>query len=260
MAFELSANLEYMFGDAGPNIEDRIAAAAAAGFRKAEIFSTANRDLTSIAAALNTHGVEIIGTVNDPRTRLVDKETHAGFRDQFRRSVEAGLAIGCRRIVVASGPAVPYMKRPVQLAIVAEAVASVAPIAEELGVTIMLEPVNTRVDHPGVLFSQTCDAMAVIDQVKSPRVRLLYDIYHSVTEGEDPAAILPTVAHVLEHVQVADAPGRGEPGSGRIDWPTMLTLLRGVGYRGAIGIECSPTRTPTASALTWFQELCTKDS
>lgn len=256
MKFELSANLEYMFADAGPRLEDRIAAAAAAGFRKAEIFSTANRDLRSMAATLAANDVQIIGTVADPRTRLVDKETHAGFRDLFRKSVENGLEIGCRRIVVASGPGAPYMKRAVQLAIVADAVASVVPIAEELGISMMLEAVNTRVDHPGVLFSQTCDAMAVIDKVKSPRVRLLYDLYHSVTEGENPAEVLPTIAHALEHVQVADAPGRGEPGSGKIDWPAMLKLLRAVGYAGPIGIECSPTRAPTAAALAWFQHLC----
>ncbi len=256
MAFDLSVNLEYMFTDAGERLEERIAAAAAAGFRQVEIFSTAGRDLQSVAEALGDHGCRLISTVADPRTRLIDKDTHAGFRDLFRKAAEDGLALGCDRIVVGSGPGAPYMKRPVQLAIVGEAVASVVPIAEELGVTIMLEAVNTRMDHPGVLFSQTCDAMAVIAQVASPRVRLLYDLYHSVVEGEDPREVVPQVAHAIAHVQIADAPGRGEPGSGAIDWPAMLALLAAHGYVGPLGIECVPTRAPTAAALAWFRALC----
>ena len=163
--------------------------------------------------------------------------------------------LGCHRVVVASGAGVPYQKRAVQLATVADAVASIVPIAEELDVVIMLEPVNTRVDHPGVLFSQTEDAVAVIRAVASPRVRLLYDLYHSVTEGEDPAAVLPTVAALIDHVQVADSPGRGEPGSGTIDWPVQLKLLDTNGYTGTIGLECSPTRKPTGAALAWFRSL-----
>lgn len=256
MAFDLSVNLEYMFHEAGDRLEDRIAAAAAAGFRKVEMFTTANRDVPSLRRALDDHGVEMLSTVTDPRTRLIDRETHAGFRDMFRAAAEEAVALGCRRLVVPSGPAVPYMKRPAQLAIVAEAMAGIAPIAEELGVTIMLEPVNTRMDHPGVLFSMTVDAVTVIEAVNSPRVRLLHDLYHSITEGEDPFAVLPAVIGHVEHIQIADAPGRGEPGSGGIDWPAMLGLVRSVGYTGALGIECAPTRTPTAEALAFIRQLC----
>ena len=256
MAFELSVNLEYMFHEAGDRIEDRIAAAAAAGFTKVEMFTMANRDAASVAAALQAHGVEMISMVSDPRIQLVLRDNHAAFRENFERLVADATTLGCRRLVVGSGSAVPYMKRPIQIAAVADAVKSVLDIAEAADITIMLEPVNTRVDHPGVLFAQTIDALAVIELVNSPRVRLLYDLYHSVTEGEDPAVMLPKVAGLLEHVQVADAPGRGEPGSGTIDWPTQLATLRAVGYTGLIGIECSPTRTPTADALASFRALC----
>ena len=161
----------------------------------------------------------------------------------------------CHRVVVASGAGVPYQKPPVQLGTVADAVASIVPTTEEFDVTILLEPLNTRVDHPGVLFSRTEDAVAVIQAVQSPRVRLLYDLYHSVTEGGDPATVLPPVAHLVEHVQIADAPGRGEPGSGTIDWPAQLKLLGAVGYAGPLGVECNPTTAPTGAALAWFRTL-----
>ncbi|MCY1672952.1 TIM barrel protein [Novosphingobium sp. SL115] len=254
MAFELSVNLEYMFHEAGDRIEDRMAAAAAAGYSKVELFTTGGRDVPALKAALDANGLQLVGVVADPRIQLVDVKTHDGFRAMFAQAAADAQALGCPRIVVGSGPAVPYMKRAVQLKIVTEAIASVVPVAQAHGLTMMIEPVNTRVDHPGVLFSQTEDALAVIEGIGSPTVRLLYDIYHSIVEGEDPAQILPRVAPLIEHIQVADAPGRGEPGSGKVDWPAMLGLLKSVGYTGLIGVECTPTG-PTAEALAWFRDL-----
>jgi hydroxypyruvate isomerase len=254
MPFELSVNLEYMFHEAGDRLEDRMAAAAAAGFRRVEMFTTANRDVPSLKRALAETGCELISVVTDPRIQLVIEGNHDQFREMFAQAAADAAELGCCNVVVPSGSAVPYMKRPVQLATVAKAIASVVSAAEAHGVTILLEPVNTRIDHPGVLFGMTEDAVAVIEAVNSPRVRLLYDLYHSVTEREDPSAVLPKVAHLLGHIQIADAPGRGEPGSGKIDWSAMLRLIASVGYTGVIGVECSPTK-PTAEALAYIREL-----
>lgn len=257
MPFELSVNLEYGFTEAGERIEDRIAAAASAGFRKVELFLLKDRDLPSIRHALDAHGVSLISTVADYVTQLVDPATHEGFCGTFRQAAENALALGCHNVVVTSGRGVPWLKRPVQLRIFADALVRLLPIAEELGVTIMLESANTRHDHPGVLCATTGDSIAVAEMVNSPRVRVLYDIYHSVVEGEDPVAVLPAVMPWLDHVQIADAPGRGEPGSGAIDWPAMLQLLAKAGYTGTVGIECQPTR-PSAEAFALIRDLAAR--
>lgn len=254
MAFELSVSLEYLFTEAGDRLEDRMAAAAAAGFRKVEIFTTANRDVPSLKAALAETGCELFATVTDPRIQIVIADQHDRFREMFAQAAADAAELGAKRIVVPSGSAVPYMKRPVQLEIVAKAIASIVPVAEAHGLTIMLEPVNTRVDHPGVLFGMTEDAVAVIEMINSPRVRLLYDVYHSITEREDPHMVLPAVVRHVEHIQIADAPGRGEPGSGKIDWPAMRKLIESVGYSGLIGLECSATSPDTAAALRFAEE------
>ncbi len=255
MSFELSVNLEYCFTEAGEKIEDRIAAAAAAGFRKVELFLLKGRDLAAIKRTLDDNGVELVSTVADYVTQLVDPATHDGFCVVFREAATAAKALGCSNVVVTSGRGVPWLKRPVQLAIFADALRKIAPIADELEVMILLESANTRVDHPGVLCSTTLDSVVVADMVEHPRVKVLYDLYHSVVEGEDPATVLPPAMHQLVHVQIADAPGRGEPGSGAIDWAAQLALLKALGYRGLIGIECQPTRTPTADALSLIQRL-----
>ena len=254
MAFDLSVNLEYGFTEAGEKIEDRIAAAAAAGFRKVELFLLKGRDLTAIKRALDENGVELISTVADYVTQLVDPATHDGFCDVFRDAAQAAKSLGCSNVVVTSGRGVPWLKRPVQLAIFADALRKLVPIAEELDVTILLESANTRFDHPGVLCSTTADSVVVADMLDHPRVKVLYDLYHSVVEGEDPETALKAAMHQVAHVQVADAPGRGEPGSGNIDWPGALAMFERLGYRGAVGLELQPTK-PSAEALSYIQQL-----
>lgn len=254
MAYELSVNLEYGFTEAGEKIEDRIAAAAAAGFTKVELFLLKGRDLPAIKAALEANGVQLVSTVADYVTQLVDPATHDGFCETFREAAENARYLGCGNVVVTSGRGVPWLKRPVQLAIFADALRKLVPIAEELGTTILLESANTRHDHPGVLCSTTHDSVVVADMVDHPRVKVLYDLYHSVVEGEDPETALQGAMHQVVHVQIADAPGRGEPGSGDIDWPGALALFDRLGYRGLIGIECQPQR-PSAEAFAYIQGL-----
>lgn len=258
MAFELSVNLEYGFTEAGEKIEDRVAAAAAAGFRKVELFLTKGRDLPSIKQALDENNVQLISTVADYVTQLVDPATHEGFCDTFRQATEEALFLGCPNVVVTSGRGVPWMKRPAQHRIFADALERLVPIAEELGATILLESANTRFDHPGVLCCMTKDSADVAEMINSPRVRMIYDLYHSIVEGEDPAAVLPGVIHLVDHIQIADAPGRGEPGSGTIDWPAQFALLKALGYAGAIGLELLPTQTSSPDAFAYIMDLAAK--
>lgn len=256
MPYEISVNLEYAYQDAGNEIADRVRAAAAAGYKKVELFVLGDRDLPAIRHALEETGVELISTVADYQTQLVDPTTHEGFCETFRNAAEQALFLGCRNVVVTSGRAVPWLPRPVQHRHYADALARLVPIAEELGVVILIESANTRYDHPGVLCSTTQDSADVAEMVNSPRVRLIYDLYHSVVEGEDPAEILPGVIHLVDHVQIGDVPGRGEPGSGKIDWPAQIGLLQRLGYTGLIGLELKPTRYPTSEALSYIKELC----
>jgi hydroxypyruvate isomerase len=100
--------------------------------------------------------------------------------------------------------------------------------------------VNTRVDHPGALTDRTADAVTVARGVASDSFGILYDLYHSITEGEDPATELANAADLVDYVQIADAPGRGEPGTGAVDWAAQLAVLTASGYSGPIGLEYFP--------------------
>ena len=84
--------------------------------------------------------------------------------------------------------------------------------------------------------------------------KVLYDIYHSVVEGEDPAQQLKENSDVIGYIQLADAPGRGEPGSGKIEWASVLGAVDASGYAGVVGLEYYPTKETTAS-LTYLRSL-----
>ena len=122
-----------------------------------------------------------------------------------------------------------------------------APRAEQAGIVLALENLNSRVDHPGTFLDATTEALDIVDEVGSPGLKLLYDLYHSVTMGEDPSSVLRERLDRVRHVQIADVPGRHEPGSGRIDWPTTLAWLRANGYGGWIGLEYAPSGDSAAS-------------
>jgi hydroxypyruvate isomerase len=163
------------------------------------------------------------------------------FFDGLERGVENARLLGVPRIVLGSGVGFPGAKRPQNLDRLAEVFSQAVERTRDSGVKLILEPVNTRVDHPGALLDRTADAVAVARAVNSASFGILYDLYHSVTEGEDPAAELASAGGLVDYVQIADSPGRGQPGSGAIDWPASLAVLRAAGYAGPIGLEYFPT-------------------
>jgi hydroxypyruvate isomerase len=115
------------------------------------------------------------------------------------------------------------------------------------GVLLAVEPLNTRVDHVGYFLSDTAEGLDIVDAVGRPEIRLLYDIYHAAVMDE---AIGPVLAGRLDrvaHVHLADVPGRGEPGSGALDWRDRLGWLDRAGYDGFVGLEYRPTQDTVAT-------------
>jgi hydroxypyruvate isomerase len=103
-------------------LEKRVAAAAAAGIRKVEMFTTEGRDIASLRKALDDHGVRLWTVLTDPRTMLVDSKTHDHFVNLFRQTAENARRLGCPNVVCGSGMGVPYLKRQDSLRIVSQLV------------------------------------------------------------------------------------------------------------------------------------------
>ncbi len=229
-------------------------AAAAAGFTQVEFWTSSDKNLEQVEKALRETGMAVTGFVSEPTGRLVDPATHAAFLEGVKRSVRVAARLNARNLIVVSGDARPEARRRQQLDAIAEALRPAASIAAEAGVVLLLEPLNTLVDHRGYFLDSTADALKVIRSVDQPAVRLLYDMYHSIVMGEDPEQVLAGAGGLVGHVHIADVPGRREPGTGKIDWARQLTALRTAGYGGPIGLEYIPSRD-TNSSLELIREL-----
>lgn len=252
--YQLAPNIELLFTEAG-DYHDRVRAAAAAGFTAVEMWGPTGvdapaqpKDLPALKAALEETGTALVAQLSEPRTQfMIPPWDHSEFFRKLDEGVGIAQDLGCPRIVVGSGTGFGGWKRQVQLDKLVEIYQKAIAQIDGSGITLVLEPVNVRVDHPGSLLDRTAEAVYIARGVASPFFGVLYDIYHSAVEGEDMAAELANAGDLVKYVQLADAPGRGEPGSGELDWAERLGILRSSGYDGPIGLEYYPTKESTAS-------------
>jgi hydroxypyruvate isomerase len=253
--FTLAPNIDLLFNEAGDSAADRVRAAAAAGFDAVEMWGPTGKDISALQEALAETGVSLTAQLAEPRMQfMIPPKDHAPFFKGLDDGVEVARQLGCPRIVVGSGTGFGGRKRQDQLDELIEIFTmGVAHIAGS-GITLVLEPVNVRVDHPGALLDRTSEAAYIARGVGSPAFGVLYDLYHSTVEGEDVAAELSRARDVIRYVQIADAPGRREPGTGAIDWPARLADLRRCGYEGPIGLEYYPT-TPSVESVQLIRSL-----
>jgi hydroxypyruvate isomerase len=253
--YQLAPNIELLFREAGDDPADRIRAAGAAGFDAVEMWGTLNQDVDTLAKVLADTGASVTTTVAEPYTSFAFPGTDlTTFFDGLERGVEHARLLGAPRIVVTSGVGFPGADRVENLDRLTEAMVAAVERTEGSGVTLVIEAINTSIDHPGALLDNTPDAVRVARAVNSDRFKIVYDLYHSIVNGEDPATELANAAGLGDYVEIAENPGRGGPGTGDIDWPGFFSVLRASGYTGPVGLEVFPTR-PTVEELAYVRSL-----
>ncbi|MEF8853861.1 MAG: TIM barrel protein [Haloarculaceae archaeon] len=221
---------------------ERVARAANLGADGVEFWGWREKDLDAIRAATAAHDVPIVGctaggTLTDPD--WVDEA--AGT---VRESIRVAAELNCRNLIVTTGSEQDGFDRSTQHDAVVDVLSAVTPDAEAAEVTLVLEPLNTAVDHPGYYLTSSSEGFEIVDEVGSERVRLLYDVYHQqITEGN----IIQTVTENVDrigHIHVADVPGRHEPGTGELNYPHIVSAIEDAGYDGYVGCEFSPLGSP----------------
>ncbi|GAB3462650.1 TIM barrel protein [Kineococcus endophyticus] len=264
MPHTLAPNVELLFTEAG-DYPDRVRAAAAAGFTSVEMWGPTGRDapakpkdLRALEEALQETGLRLEAQLAEPRTQfMIPPKDHGDFYRGIEEGARIAADLGCPRIVVQGGTGFGGRKRADQHEELAGIYRRALELVEGSGVVLVLEPVNTRVDHPGTLLDRTADAVDVARQVDSPQFGILLDVYHSRVMGEDLAEELDRAGDLVRYVQVADAPGRGEPGSGSVDWPAVFATLTSAGYDGPVGLEYAPT-TDSATSTKLVREIASR--
>ncbi|GJD75815.1 hydroxypyruvate isomerase [Methylobacterium goesingense] len=250
-----AANLTMLFQE--HDFLDRFGEAARAGFRGVEFLFPYEHRTAAIAERLACHDLSLVlhnlpagDWAAGERGIAVLPERRPEFREGVARAIDAAGALGCGQVNCLAGIAPSGLGRDRLRDTLRENLAYAAAALKRAGIRLLIEPVNTR-DIPGFFLTGTAQAVALIDEVGSDNLFLQYDAYHmQIMEGDLARTIeanLPRIAHV----QLADNPGRHEPGTGEINYPFLFGHLDALGYRGWIGCEYRPA-SGTRDGLSWF--------
>lgn len=253
---KFAANLTMMFNEV--EFIDRFDAAARAGFKGVEYLFPYDYDKDAIADKLNRNNLAQV-LHNLPagdwdagdRGNACDPNRVGEFQDGVGRAIEYATALNCPQVNCLAG-IVPQGADPLK---VRETFLSNLKFAAQklgdAGIRLITEPINIR-DIPGFYLNHTSQARAIIEEVGSPNLGLQHDIYHMQIMEGDLAPTIEANLGIIRHVQVADTPGRNEPGTGEINYPFIFAFLDKVGYEGWIGCEYRPLND-TEAGLSWIK-------
>ena len=253
-----AANLTMLFAEM-PFL-DRFAAAKAAGFSGVEYLFPYDYDKADLREQLDEHGlIQVLHNLpagnwaTGERGIAILPDRVDEFRDGVARAISYAKALDCRQLNCLVGIA-PRDADPFEMnEVLVENLRFAADALARERIKLLVEPINT-LDIPGFFLNKTEQAVQLIADVRSGNLFIQYDIYHmQVMEGDIARSLqkhLPRIAHV----QLADNPGRNEPGTGEINYPFLFRHLDTLGYRGWVGCEYKP-RTTTVDGLGWHAAL-----
>ncbi len=230
---------------------ERFDRAAEAGFKAVEFFFPYGTAANKFSDVLARNAQELV-LFNMPlgnwdagdRGFAAQPARKAEFQAGIAQAVEYGKALHPPRINCPSGPLQPE-SAPYPTLI--ENMTMMANAFKDIGIQLVVEPINHN-DVPGAVISTVEQALALFDKVDSDNIAVQYDLYHSIRAGEDPFEVLGTHMERIAHIQIADVPGRHQPGSGAVDFEKLFTLIDNSGYQGYVSLEYHP-HGPTDDSL-----------
>lgn len=252
---KFAANLTMLFGEL-PFLE-RFAAAKAAGFSGVEYLFPYDFEKAVLREQLQQHGLTQVlhnlpagNWAAGERGIAILPDRVDEFRDGVLRTIDYATALDCHQVNCLVGVA-PSDADPLELnEVLLKNLRFAAAALGRERIRLLIEPINT-LDIPGFFLSRTEQALQIISDVGSDNLFIQYDIYHMQVMEGDIARTLQKHLDRIAHVQLADNPGRNEPGTGEINYPFLFRCLDRIGYRGWIGCEYKPTTT-TAESFGWY--------
>jgi hydroxypyruvate isomerase len=248
------ANLGFLFGEA-PFLE-RFDAAARTGFTGVEYASPYDYPASELRSRLKAAGLTQV-LINSPagnraageRGMACLPERVAAFRNGVAQALDYAVALDCKLMHVMAGVSPQEIAHDTAAALYATNLAWAAEQALAAGVRLVIEPLNPR-DAPGYLLRSQEQGAAIVAAIGRDRLGLQFDIYHCQTAQGDVTRRLEALMPVIDHMQLADVPGRHEPGTGEIGWDFVFRRIDELGYTGWIGCEYNPLGD-TVAGLAW---------
>ncbi|MBD2869974.1 hydroxypyruvate isomerase family protein [Paenibacillus arenilitoris] len=236
---------------AGKNVYESMLEVKKLGFHAVEFFGWADHDLQAFASVKNALGLQVAAILAKP-VSMTHTAQRPALVGSVKQAISAARQLGCHRIIMLTGPLEDEGRGNAHEQIVI-GLKTVEPLLREANVMAVLEPLNTLVDHPGYYLNQSEEAFRIVDEVDSPYVKVLYDIYHmQIMEGNIIATIKENIARI-GHFHMAGVPGRHEPYTGELYYITILKAIEDTGYRGFVGLEYKPAEE-AAAGLAKFRD------
>lgn len=227
----------------------RLRRAADLGYTGIEMWPWRGKDIAALSSAARALGVEIVQFTGWGFTPgLNDARNHAAFVAEIEASCVVAEQLGTKMILVVAGNDQPGMTKAEMHQNVIDGLKRAVPVAERHDVTLILEPMNVRVDHKGHCLYGSPDAIRIVEAVGSPRVKLCWDLYHmQISEGDLCGRMKDGFAHIA-YFQLADHPGRNDPSTGEVSYARVMKQAWDLGYRGWVGLEFTPRDSELAAA------------
>jgi hydroxypyruvate isomerase len=253
-----SANLTMMFTE--HDFMGRFAAAAKAGFAGVEYVGPYAYPKEQVAEALHTYKLKQ-ALFNLPAGNWDGGERglaclpgrEAEFQESVGTAIAYAKALDCKLLNCLAGIVPQGVARDTAWAVMEKNLAFAAKAITAEGIQLIVEPIN-RYDMPGFLLNTSADGMRMIDTVPGEVVKLQYDVYHMQRMEGELSATITRLLPRIGHIQIADNPGRHEPGTGEINYPHLFRHLEAVGYSGWIGCEYRP-KAGTVQGLGWMKQM-----
>jgi hydroxypyruvate isomerase len=252
---KFAANLSMLFTEL--NFLERFEAAARNGFTAVEYLFPYGYPKDQLEEALLKHNLKQAlynlpaGNWEGGERGIACHPDRTGeFRESVERAIEYAAALDCKQINCLSGIKPPDVSPSRARGTFVSNLTHAAPRLTAHGIKLLIEPINTY-DIPGFFLKTTADALAILDEVGEPNLFLQYDAYHMQMMEGNLANTIAKNLHRIAHIQIADVPGRHEPGTGEINYRFLFRRIDQIGYTGWIGCEYKPLTT-TEKGLAWM--------
>ncbi|MGE8547602.1 hydroxypyruvate isomerase [Alcaligenes sp. Marseille-Q7550] len=255
---KFAANLTMLFNE--HDFLDRFQAAADAGFKGVEYLFPYAYDKQQLAEQLQKHGLtQVLHNLpagnwdGGERGIAVLPERVSEFQDGVGRAIEYATALGCKQVNCLAGKVPAGLDADTAHKTFVDNLQFAAGKLKDAGIRLLVEPINTY-DIPGFYLNRTEQAAALLQDVGSDNLFIQYDIYHAQRQEGELANTIKKHLDRIAHIQLADNPGRNEPGTGEINYAWLFKYIDGTGYDGWIGCEYKPAGV-TKDGLGWIQAL-----
>ena len=216
---------------------------ADAGINAFEFWCWWEKDLDAMRTAADSCELEI-AAVCTKFISLVDPSKRSEYLDGLRQSINAAKQIGCNTLISQVGDFLPTVHRADQKRSLVDGLKEAAPMLEEAGITMVIEPLNETVDHAGYFLVRSDEAFEVVGEVDNPHVKVVFDIYHQqISEGHVISRLTKNIGQIA-HFHAAGNPGRNELDRGELQYRQIFDAISATGYAGFVGLEYWPLEDP----------------